>query len=63
LIFEDLFNGLIWKRLLNHYWQGLVVDKNRSRFSKDFEKLNQITEIEDCFGWFGEMDRALRFDK
>jgi hypothetical protein len=37
--------------------------KNWSKFSKDFEILNQITEIKDCFGWFGEIDKALRFDK
>ena len=36
--------------------------KNWSRFSKDFEILNQITEIEGCFGWFGEIDRVLRSD-
>ncbi len=37
--------------------------KNWSKFSKDFEILNQITEIKDCFGWFGEIDKVLRFDK
>jgi|688.fasta_scaffold151695_1 stage V sporulation protein G len=122
LYFENLFNELLWKKILNYYWQSLIVDKNRflfskvnktdllvdkilknnpeikdnkvfqligintlakekglpelrkiyekklngknwSRFSKDFEKLNKITEIQDCFGWFEEVDRALRFDK
>jgi hypothetical protein len=120
--FEDLFNELLWKKILNYYWQSLIVDKNKflfskvnksdlfidklitnspkiktseffklfgintlakekglpeirkiyekklngtnwSRFSKDFEILNQITDIQDCFGWFEEVDRALRFDK
>lgn len=120
--FEDLFDELLWKRLLSYYWQNLIVDKNRflfskvnrtdllldklllknpkiktseffrligintvakekglakirkiyekrlggknwSRFCKDFEILNQITKIRDCFGWFGEVDRELRFDK
>ncbi len=34
LLFEDLFNELIWKRVLNLYWQGLIADKNRFLFSK-----------------------------
>jgi hypothetical protein len=122
LYFKDLFNELLWKRVLNYYWQGLIVDKNKflfskinqtdllidrivlnypeiklsevfkligintiakekglaelrkiyekklngnnwSRFSKDFQTLNQITDIQDCFGWFEEVDMALRFDK
>jgi hypothetical protein len=121
LYFKDLFHELLWKKILNYYWQGLIVDKNKflfskinktdllidrlilnnpeikagellkligintlakekgsselrkiyekklngknwSRFSKDFEMLNQITEIQDCFGWFEEVDMALRFD-
>lgn len=37
--------------------------KTGGEFSKDFETLNQIAEIQDCFGWFEEVNKALRFDK
>jgi hypothetical protein len=122
IYFKDLFSDLLWKRVLNYYWQGLIVDKNRflfskinnadilidkilknspeikpaeffrliginslakekslpelrkiyekklggknwSKFKQEFDKLNEMTEIEDCFGWFEEVDMALRFDK
>lgn len=48
---------------LRKIYEKKLNGKNWSRFSKDFEKLNKITEIQDCFGWFEEVDRALRFDK
>lgn len=122
LYFEDLFSELLWKKLINHYWQNLIVDKNRflfnkinksdllidrlltsyskikanelfrligvntlakekglselrkiyekklngknwSRFVKELEKINQATDIQDCFGWFEDIDKELRFDK
>ena len=48
---------------LRKIYEKKLKGNNWSRFSKDFETLNQITEIQDCFGWFEEVDMALRFDK
>jgi hypothetical protein len=48
---------------LRKIYEKKLNGKNWSRFSKDFEKLNQITDVGDCFGWFEVIDRELRFDK
>ncbi len=53
--FSQLNLGILYEKTM----QG----KNWSRFCKDFEILNQITEIQDCFGGFGEVDSLLSFDK
>jgi hypothetical protein len=44
---------------LRKIYEKKLKGKNWSRFKKNFEKLNEITEIEDCFGWFGEIEHQL----
>ena len=48
---------------IRNIYEKKLKGKNWSRFKHGFDKLNQITEIEDCWDWFGEVDKVLRFDK